>query len=170
MAGEIKIALNIWSHRVDNPNGVWSHLNLGTGYHCPKAWLLPATPAVDLNAGLSEPIPTYIHATPNAKIRLRWATDSADVASAVRFFVFAKHLVPNTTALNGAWGDSIYVDDVSNGQYVMNEVDLALVNAIPADGRDLRFVLRRNKPGTAEDTLAATVYLLEAFLIADKAA
>lgn len=170
MASEIKIPIVLWAHRSSNAHGRWTHLDMADSGHTPKGWLLAYDVAVDLNGGLAEPVPTYVHATPAAKVRIQWTTASTDTSNAIRLHLFAKHLTPNTDVFNKTWDDSaLVIDDTSNGQYKLNEVDISLVSALPAAGRDLRFVLRRNKPGIPQDALAAHIYLVNAWLMMDKA-
>jgi len=168
MAGEIEIPVNLWAHRISNPNARWKPVALGAGWN-PQAWGLPTAVAVDINGEGASRVPSHVHATPAGKLRIRWLTESADMSSVVRFHVFAKYLVPNTSAADKAWDDTLTVDDVSNGAKVVNEVEVALVNTVLAAGRLVAVVIRRNKPGTSEDTLAAQVELLKVEIVANAA-
>lgn len=169
MAGEILIPIGIWSHRVNNANGVWTHVTQTTNNFMPGGWLLPTDKAVDLNGQITIPVPNYVHATPNGKVRVRWTTASTDTTSSTRIFVKAKDIVVDTDSLDGSWDDELYIDDVSNGQYKLNEGQVSLSSTVVGSGRDIILLFRRDKPGTGADTLNASIYLLGAWIIADKA-
>lgn len=169
MAGEIVIPARIWTHRTQNPNGLYLPVTPTSELHTPDGWRLPYQVAVNYNLALPGPIPPGLAGTPAAKLRLHWFTASTDTTSTMRLFLYAESLVPNAGSLSiSAWDESLSGDDVNNGAYIANELDIALSLSVAA-GRLLRFALKRDKPGTGADTLAADAYLLGATFIADGA-
>lgn len=168
MAGEIQIGIVMWPHRVTNANAIHTHVSMTNNYHMPKGWRLPTDAAVDINGTIGILVPNYVAGTPNGKVRMHWATTSGDTTSTLRLFVKARSVAPNSGSLDGSWDDELYVDDTGNGANVLNEAEVSLSSAAVSSGRRLQFVFRRDAPGVGADTFPATVYLLGAWLVADK--
>lgn len=168
MAGEIQIALKLYPQRTTNPNASWDQLTQSTNAHQAGGWRFKNGEVADLNATLSQPIPTSINATPAAKVKLHWVTDSA-TGNDVKWFVYVVDRVYNTDTTDpAAWDDSLTVVDTNLGSYVEHECEVSITTAMIAAGRNVRLLIRRDSTDGA-DTLAADVLLTDAILVADEA-
>lgn len=169
MAEELKITMSAWPDRVTNANAVFTHVAGSNAIHKPKGWLMSYQEACDLQIDGVIPVQTNVAGSPNAKLRIQWITASTDTTSTVRFIVGLFDAQPDTTSLDpSSFDDSVNADDVSNGAYVLNEIDATISTTSIVSGRDIRGRIRRDAVGEATDTLAADVYIVGIFLVADK--
>ncbi len=170
MAGEIVIPLKLWLERDRNPNGTWDHFHGANDKHSLSGWLFPNDLTTEINWCLSRPIPSNINVTPAGKIYFHWGTTSADTTSLVQWLCNLIDVQYNTTVADpSAWDDSLAVQDASNGVAVENECSVAIVTATLTSGRGVRGVIQRDATaGHGDDTLEASVWLTEAFLVADQ--
>jgi len=127
---------------------------------------MPNSGTADLNGRISQPVPTNINATPNAKLRIHWVTGDTNTSNAVKFTVKAFDVIFNTTSVDGAFDETLTVTDQSNGQYVENECEVALSVTSITSGKGVRFLVTRD-PADASDTLGADVLITEVLLVAD---
>lgn len=170
MAGEIVIPLKLWLERDRNPNASWDHFHGANDKHALAGWRFDDNVHAEINWCLSRPLPADINATPNGKIRVHWGTTSTDTTSLLQWLCDMLDILYNTTVADpAAWDDQLSVQDASNGAVVENECEMSIVTATLTAGRGARGVIRRNALiGNTNDTLAATAWLTEAFLVADK--
>jgi hypothetical protein len=167
VAGEIVIPCKLWIHRVTNPLATYTHL-ANAGAHTPDGILLPNAGAANVNGRLTTPVPADINATPAGKLKLRWATASADVSGTARFSIAVFDLTVNTTSTASAADETLVVTDASNGQYVENECEVSLSATTQTAGKDIRFCIARD-PAHGSDTLAADIVLMDVLYVADVA-
>jgi hypothetical protein len=170
MAGEIEIPLALWPHRQSNQNAVWDVLTATNNNHQISGFRLRDGEIADLDAKLTRPIPSNIHATPNGKVKIRWATSSTSTNSA-KFFVKAIDIQYNTTSADPAtWDDELTVIDANNGAVIENECEVSLAASTLTSGRGLRLLIRRDATsGETQDTLAADIWVTDALFVADQA-
>lgn len=167
MAGEIQVPCKLWIHRAINTRATYAHL-VNAGIHTPDGILMPNAGAADVNGRTSVPVPADINATPAGKIKIRWATTSADTSGTARFSVAVFDVTLNTTSTASAADETLTVTDASNGQYVENECEVSLSATAQSAGRVIRFVITRD-PSHGSDTLAADVVITDVLYVADKA-
>ena len=145
MASEIEIPFDVYPQQNNNANALWAQANIAPNDHMAAGWLMQSTVTADLNVSLATPIPTFIHATPNGRLKIRWVTSSSDTATSRTFTVKLESINPNSTVVNVATFDiDTTVVDTSNGAGVENEVELALASGslTQTAGRGIRGVIR----------------------------
>jgi hypothetical protein len=141
MASEIDIPFEVYPQQFNNANATWSQLNLAPNTHAVSGWLMANGVTADLNVSLAAPVPTYINATPNGALKIRWVTSSTDTATSRTFGVKLSSIQPDTTLCNITTFDiDTTVNDTNNGAGKENEVSLALssVSLNQTAGRGIR--------------------------------
>lgn len=168
MAGEITIPFLLYPHPVSDPYGGIRRIPTTTGLMRPRGWELPTATPVNYQGQLAVPIPVFIASTPNAYLHVDWATGSTDTTSTIVIKVYLSSQPPDTGTIDPAsWDLSFNITQPSAGQWKLNRDTYSLSGLTIASGRQIWARFRRDKPGTSGDTLNATAYLLQAYLVAD---
>lgn len=167
MAEEIKIPFRCTPHRVTNPNCVWDHLTLTNNHFMVSGWRMRDTEIARVNLYLPA-IPSGLHGTPNAKLRVRWVTASAS-GSAWKLFVRLSDVLVGTDTYDPTTFDlETDATDTSPGAGRSNDFDFTITGPNLSAGRELIGYLERNA-GDVADVLAADIVIPEVLFIADAA-
>jgi hypothetical protein len=155
MADEIKIPCNLWRHPTRNANAYEDTLDQTNDEFVAKGIVLPDIVYSRLCFEMTEPVPADYDSTP--KLRVYWKTKSTDTSSNMELEYEIENFTPQVDSEDEAtWTIDSAVQDISNGQFEKNIIDISLagLSTLAIGDFVLGTIARDAQVGNGSDTLA----------------
>jgi hypothetical protein len=152
-----------------NANGSWTPVTSGATDSTHWGWRCNDADNTDYTFRMVVPIPATINATPAGEIKVRWVTASTDVSNNLRMTVDITDMARAGSGEDWsptAYAESLTTTQVSSGQRDDNIMSFTIATSAETVDKVLIGILGRAGQH-ASDTLAADVWILEAWYQAD---